>query len=165
MARSTNWFEILETLRVMSQNGKSRFTSSDLVEAVGFKNTPKRTFTSGPRKGETSQGSTAVQIASGWLSKFLKWGYVEVVDTKPSGGPKPSNIYAVTRKGLTCELRSSRQEQLTSMRNQLESLVESVNVYRDLRGTPAEGQAWKDLLKVARDSEEMIKSEEEPGNA
>lgn len=162
MSKSATWFEILEILRVLSENGKRQFTSSSLVEAAGLKDTPKRVFSSGPRKGETSLGSTAVQIASGWLSKFRRWGYVEIVDTKPSSGPKPSNIYALTQKGLSCELRSSRQEQLSTLKTQLETLLESTVAYRDLRGKPAEGQAWKDLLKVIRETEEMVKNQNEP---
>lgn len=183
MANSLKWFQILEKARELSPNGSERFNAEALSNKCGFEKTKPSVIERGPRKGKMGEGSTPKQIASGWLSKFVKWGYVQVVGTTTSDGPRPANVYTVTQAGHACEVRPGLKERLQeaedhlqqaeghigqltedlqALAGNLQSLLEAVQAFRDLRGKPAEGQAWKDLLKTTRELEEGL---EEQGKA
>jgi hypothetical protein len=150
------WFEILKTARDLSRNGASTFTSADLARAAGLEDTMPSAIARGPNMGQMGKGSTAQQIASGWLSKFQKWGYVTVAGKMQTGAPRPAFVYAMTKEGLTCELRQG-------LKARLYKLIEAVNLLREVKGKAAEPSAWKELLKVVDEvtpKEESTQDEE-----
>jgi hypothetical protein len=135
------WFEILKAARALSKNGASSFTSADLARAAELEDTVPSAIARGPRMGEMGKGSTAQQIAAGWLSKFQKWGYVVVSGKIQTGAPRPAFVYSMTKDGLTCELRQG-------LKARLYKLIEAVNLLAEVKGKAAEPSAWKELLKV-----------------
>lgn len=137
-----NWFEILQVARTLSQKGP--FGSSDLALAAGLEDTMPSEIVKGPNAGKMGKGSTAQQIAAGWLSKFTKWGYVLVTGKIQTGGPRPAFVFQVTPAGMTC------QERL-GLKARLKLLVDAVDRLEEVKGKAAEPGVWKDLLKIASD--------------
>jgi hypothetical protein len=135
------WFEILKSARDLSRNGASTFTAADLARAAGLEDTMPSAIERGPNMGQMGKGSTAQQIAAGWLSKFKKWGYVTVADKIQTGAPRPAFVYAMTKDGLNCELRQG-------LKAKLFKLIEAVKLLAEVKGKAAEASAWKELLKV-----------------
>ena len=83
------WVFVLEAARRASHNGEREFSSFDLVPEARLKATKR---------------SEAVQIASGWLSKLARWGYVRRAGTAPHG-KRWVRLYALTRWGKRFELK------------------------------------------------------------
>lgn len=135
MAR--NWIEILEVARIMAPREGDHLTALELGKVAKLQD---------------------AKTAAAWLVKFANWGYVKRIGTEPGLGKKPRTVFTLTSYGLSVKPKASHKERL-------ESLIESVNVYRDLRGKPAEGQAWKDLLKTNREIEEGLQKEDEARNS
>lgn len=80
-----NWFEVLKAARRLSKRGKE-ITAAALAEEAGI------------QRGEKS---TETQIASAWLGKFAKWGYVKRVETPQDKlGGRPVTFYEMTANGL-----------------------------------------------------------------
>jgi hypothetical protein len=123
------WFEILEACRKLAKNGT--FTSADLVAAVRF----------------TSSGkSTPAQIASGWLGKFAKWGYLERGEPMPRQGEvgRPMTPYKMTELGETCTERPGR----------LTRLLKHIRAIEKARGTKDEGPLYAELFTLADEIED-----------
>lgn len=57
-----HWWDVLLAVRRASHDGERKFTASDVAMEAKF---------------EPTEGSDARRIASGWLSKFTRWGYVK----------------------------------------------------------------------------------------
>jgi hypothetical protein len=119
----SDWFKLLELARVLSPKPKDTFTVRNLAKKAGWE-------------------GKDVQIASGWLYKFRKWGYVDVVGTEPSGAVRPLNVYVVTEKGRTCEPRAGRGLQITQ-------LLAAIAAFKKARGTKGEVAALAALYKLA----------------
>lgn len=141
---SKTWFEILKSARILS--AKAPFASSDLAREAGLKDTFPSVITRGDRAGQMGKGSTAEKIASGWLSKFKKWGYVEVVEKVQMGNPKATYAWRVTKEGMDCELKDG-------IRKRFDKLLEASKALRELRGKKSEHEAWKDFLKTLAEVE------------
>jgi hypothetical protein len=77
------WIVVLEAVRRASHGGEREFSSFDLVPEAGFRPTRR---------------SSAVQIASGWLSKLTRWGYVRRKGAEPHG-KRWVRLYALTKWG------------------------------------------------------------------
>lgn len=123
MAKSIDWFGLLELARELSPSLKHTFTAPDLAKQAGW-------------------SGADVQIASGWLYKFRKWGYVDVTGTVAGNSIRPLNVYVVTEKGRTCEPRAGRGLQITQ-------LLAAVNAFKKARGTKGEATALAALYKLA----------------
>lgn len=78
------WFDILLAVRKASLDGQRPITAQDVSREAKIRDTEK---------------SSADQIASAWLGKFLRWGYV-VVDGSAKGDRRWIRTYKVTRWGL-----------------------------------------------------------------
>lgn len=117
------WFEILSALRSKSDGP---FTARWFANAAQIQPGPK---------------SNSEKMAYGWLSKFLKWGYVSRAGTIKVDGRK-TQTYQVTQSGSDCEPREG-------IGSQLERFAEAVFEFGDLRGTDQEGAAWDRVMKVA----------------
>ena len=126
-----DWFKLLELARGLSRNSKDTFTVRDLAAKAGW-------------VGDD------VQIASGWLYKFRKWGYVDVVGTTHGGAVRPLNVYVVTDKGHECKPRAGRERQLRI-------ILEAIAAFRNSRGTKGEPKAMQRMLDVAGEIEEGLK--------
>lgn len=144
------WFEILKAARTISKNGADSFTAADLARAAGLEDTLPSEISRGPRMGQMGKGSTAQQIAAGWLSKFQKWKYVTVSGKLQTGAPRPAFVYSMTPEGLTCELRQG-------LKARLHKLIDAIKLLAEVKGKAAEPSAWKELLKVV---EEVTPKEE-----
>lgn len=159
MSKKTNrqtWFEVLNFARSIS--GKDGFGSADLARAAGFKDTMPSEIVKGPNAGKLGQGSTAQQIAAGWLSKFQKWGYVFVAGKVDTGAPRPAFIYNVTPEGMACTVRPG-------LKARLKMLVKAVDLLEEVKGKAAEAGVWKDLLKVVAEVRPQGEEEEEEEEA
>jgi hypothetical protein len=87
------WFDYLEAVRRVSRRKKRKgedigFTAEDLVEEAEI----------GPTKD-----SSAKQIASGFLSKLTRWGYI-----KRHGKQGALRVYKITRWGLKYKPRKKK---------------------------------------------------------
>lgn len=100
---SKGWFEILEICRAITSKSPS-FTASELSQAAQIEDVPPRPK---PDGSGMTEGSKKEQIASAWLSKFVKWKYA-VVSGKKEGTRRPANTYSLTDLGKTCVLREGR---------------------------------------------------------
>lgn len=75
-----SWFNILEEARVFSELEES-FSLADLVKCLKLK----------------------PYVASAWIGKFIRWGYIERIGSTPNPGHKPCAVYRVTKKGFEAE--------------------------------------------------------------
>lgn len=123
------WFGILEACRSLGKGGRS-FTSADLVGSI-------------PAAGDLS---TKAQIASGWLGKFAKWGYLERGEPIKNEGHagRPMSTYTLTKLGLTCTERPGR----------LTRLLKHIRALKDARGTKQETALYGELFDLAQEVEE-----------
>lgn len=125
MSKNPGWFEILEAAKKLGDD----FTGSSLGAAVGLIGTKE---------------SSPTQIASAWLLKFEKWGYVQRTGTVPSGGPRPSVTWVVTKKGQECRLQESLESRFARLLSAVKGYQESIG-----KGQAGETTAWKKLCKIA----------------
>lgn len=136
MARSTPdtppWFRVLEAARKLSPRDSHHFTAVDLAREAGLEDTEK------------SRGS---QIAAAWLSKFVKWGYVNFVEKINAGGIRPTNSYVVTPDGRACEVTEGCVARLAR-------LVAAVRNFQKVHRTPKAEAALGELFKLADEMEE-----------
>jgi len=126
-----SWFRILESARKLSLNGGRPFTAAELAEAAAIEGTER---------------SQPHHIASGWLSKFVRWGYVLQDGVVPRAeGDKGRWIrqYKMTKYGLTCEPGASGSSAIG-----LKRLVAAARTLEEAYGQKAEALAWREFLKV-----------------
>jgi hypothetical protein len=135
------WFEILKAARTVSKAGEQTFVAADLAKAADLKDTFPSPIEKGPRMGQMGKGSTAQQLAAAWLTKFRKWGYVEVSEKIQTGAPRPTFAWKLTPQGLAVELRDG-------VSTKLAKLVEAARALQTFKGKAGEQSAWKDFIKV-----------------
>lgn len=136
---SKNWFDILGAARLLSAKGP--FSSSDLAKAADLKETFPSLIEKGPKAGTMGKGSTPAKIASGWLSKFKKWGYATVIEKVQTGAPTPTFAWKLTEAGMTAVPRDG-------VRIKFEKIVKAAQYLRELKGKKSEPEAWKAFLKT-----------------
>jgi hypothetical protein len=122
---------VLEAARKLSPRSDRTFTAAQLANEGQIADTEK------------SRGS---QIASAWLSKFVRWGYVNFVEKIDAGGIRPTNTYVVTEVGHECEVTEGCPSKLAS-------LIGAVRAFEKARKTPREEAAYKALLQVTGEIE------------
>lgn len=120
--QSTAWYQLLAIARDL----ESPFPATSLAEAAALAGTEK---------------STASQIATAWLSKFVKWGYAEVVKREQGVSGRTVSFYSLTEKGVTCRLVESREVRL-------DRLIKAVEEFRVSVGTKSQNTKWQALIKV-----------------
>lgn len=135
------WFDILNAARTVSKGGSETFTAANLATAAGLKDTFPSEIKKGPRAGEMGKGSTAQQLAAAWLTKFRKWGYVQVSEKMETGAPRPTFSWKMTPTGLNIEIRDG-------IATKLEKLVEAARAFQAVKGKAGEASAWNDLVEV-----------------
>lgn len=131
-----SWYRILQAACRLCQDGKTEFTSHMLAREAGLH---------GPRAG---------QVASAWLAKFVRWGYVSKrrkAIPLPHGG-RPSNAYLVTEKGRDCAPREGRV-------SQLHRLVGAVREFEGAKTAGRRANAWAALLSVTSEVEASLQSD------
>jgi hypothetical protein len=153
---SKGWFEILEVCRAITSKSPS-FTASDLAQAAQIEDVPPRPK---PDGSGMTEGSKKEQIASAWLSKFVKWKYT-VVSGKKEGLRRPANTYSLTELGKTCVLREGKaaaelgaqapSDPSSPERVKLAALTDLVYDFAAKRGTPAEEAAFQALLLLSEE--------------
>lgn len=127
----SDWFNLLQLARGLSPKQKDTFTVRDLAKKAGWE-------------------GKDMQIASGWLYKFRKWGYVNVVGTEEVGSVRPLNVYVVTPKGHECKPRAGREVQL-------KALLEAIGELRVAMGTKNQAKALQKVFELAVQIEESLK--------
>jgi len=132
------WFKILEAARQLAPREGNPFTASELSEQGDL---------------SSSDQADAPQIAAAWIGKFVKWGYARKIGEKKNPGKKPQSIYTLTDYGLTVSPKISHKDRL-------QQVLEAVSVFQKLRGKPAEGEAWRDLLSTAAQITKSLEDEE-----
>jgi hypothetical protein len=125
------WFQILESARKLSLNGGRPFTAAALAEAAEIQGTER---------------SQPHHLASGWLSKFVRWGYVLQDGTVPreeNAGGRWIRQYRMTKFGLTCEPTGKGQAAVG-----LKKLVAAARSLQEAYGQKSEALAWREFLRV-----------------
>lgn len=117
----TSWFEVLESARVLSSSEKSNFTAADLMRAAHL---------------------SELKLASAWLSKFAKWGYVIKAGVEPGAGKKPFTVYKLSNYGKTVEPKSSHRQRLEQLLAGVDRLTRSL-------GKPEASQAIEELSDLS----------------
>jgi hypothetical protein len=92
MARSNDWYGILEACRRLASRPPNHFTSAQLAREAQI---------------QPTRSSDALHLASAWCSKFKKWGYLVTVDSVPSSG-RSWNVWTVTDEGMRREFPKTR---------------------------------------------------------
>ncbi len=84
------WYNVLLTARGIGikRNRTVAFTSTQLAHALGIESTDERNSSS---------------IASAWLCKFRRWGYVVLAGEAQSTGGRPPKMYILTSWGVRCQ--------------------------------------------------------------
>lgn len=126
-----DWFKLLELARGLSPKPKDTFTVKDLARKAGW-------------------SGDEVRIASGWLYKFRKWGYVDVVGTEQGGAVRPLNVYVVTPKGHECKPRAGREVQL-------KALLQAIGELRAAMGTKNQAKALQKVFDLAVEIDGSLK--------
>lgn len=126
---SVTWFEVLMAAREF----KDPFTKDDLADAAGISAGPK---------------SSPGRIASAWLTKFARWGYVRRVGEIKGAGIRPTYQYKVTEKGAAVKLREG-------VDTQIKRLIETIAAFKEARGTRDEARAYKDLVDLCDETEKL----------
>lgn len=121
------WFRALEAARELSPKDTHHFTAVQLAAQAGIGDTEK------------SRGS---QIASAWLSKFVRWGYVNFVEKIDAGGVRPTNSYVVTKLGRECEVTEGCPSKLAG-------LISAVRAFEKARRTQKEEAAFAAMIRRA----------------
>ena len=119
------WFEMLKAARELAEKDPE-FVALDFVKAA---------------KIERTEGSAASQLATAWLSKLVKWGYLEVVRKQGGAVGRPVNVFAVTKKGRECDLEEG-------LKTKFDRLVAAVHDYKVAQTLPTTAAARKQLFKV-----------------
>lgn len=127
MAKPLSWFEVLESARKLSPDDSRKFTAPELAVVAGIDGTKL---------------STASQIATAWLSKFVKWKYAVVVAKIPGEAGRVVSAYALTDAGRDCEIKAGCE-------THLHRLLDAVRTFQRARGQRTEGAAFTQLIKVA----------------
>jgi len=79
------WYDILKAVRRVSAKTGGAITGAALI---------------GEARIRPTERSRADQIASGWLSKLSRWGYVRRTGThRKEGRGRPAVVYVLTRWG------------------------------------------------------------------
>lgn len=120
------WFRVLEAARTLCRREGDQFTAAQLAAEAQILDTQK------------SRGS---QIASAWLSKLVRWGYVDLVGKIDAGGIRQTNAYVVTKLGQTCEVTEGCPTKLIR-------LIAAVRILEKARRTPKEEAAFGALIKI-----------------
>lgn len=131
MPKSLSWFDVLEAARKLSPDDARNFTAHDLAVAAGIRDTTS---------------STASQIATAWLSKFVRWKYVAVVGKVDGESGRQTSSYRLTDVGRTCEPKEGRN-------SRMERLLEAVRAYQKAKGGKGDAAAYAQLMKVADEVE------------
>lgn len=79
-----HWWDVLEAVRRVSLAGERPFTSMDVAREAGIKATER---------------SSPERIASAWLGKFQRWGYIVQKGTA-EGAKRWIRTYTITKYGL-----------------------------------------------------------------
>src|ERR1041385_4534703 len=125
------WFQILESARKLSLNGGRPFTAAELAEAAAIEGTER---------------SKPHHLASGWLSKFVRWGYVlqdGVVPRAEGDVGRWIRQYRMTKFGLTCEPTGKGSTAIG-----LRKLVAAARALQEAYGQKAEALVWREFLRV-----------------
>lgn len=123
--KAIDWYEILEVCRTLGKNGAS-FTAADLDKKCSF---------------PENKDMKSTQVASGWLSKFATWGYIERSGTLSRQGlaGRPAMTYKMTKDGLACSVQPGK----------LTRLLRFIRLLQSKRGTPDEGRIYRSLFDLA----------------
>lgn len=134
------WFGILEVCRKLGKNG-GIFTAADLDRVCRFKGT---------------EDTRSSQIASGWLGKFARWGYVERGEPDKSrigaAGGRPQTTYTLTDDGEKCEERPGR----------LTRLIRAVRAHQGACAGQQLDRIYASLQELARVCDEVERND--PGD-
>lgn len=135
--RNPTWYGILLACRVICPTGKEPFTAEMLAQEADIKST---------------RATPALQIASAWLAKFVKWNYVsrEEERIKRQGRGRPWTTYLITDKGMTCEQMEGRVSRLSR-------LIASVLAFRAARGTSKESALFAELMRICDEVDPALK--------
>jgi hypothetical protein len=125
-----SWYGILEALRSDFPAGNP-FTASDLAAVAKLRRTER---------------STADKMAYGWISKFLRWGYVRKAASTTGQSGRRVQGYAVTPNGEACKL-------MEGIGSKLDRLVAAVRACQKAHGTRTEAGAFTQLVKVCDEVE------------
>jgi hypothetical protein len=131
------WYGILGACRKLGKDG-CFFTAQNLADAMKF---------------QAADATTPTQMASAWLGKFAKWGYVERGEPDKTqiglSGGRPPSTYRMSDLGNECEERPGR---LTRLLNHIRALGKA-------RGSPQESQLYNDLFPLADRIEKNAENE------
>lgn len=134
MSKPTSWYSILDSARKFSPDERKPFTAPDLARVAGLQDT---------------ESSTASQIATAWLSKFVKWGYVRIIGKVTGESGRQTNAYVISENGRACEQKEGRGSQVAR-------LLAAVRAYQKVRGQGGkpEATAFAQMVKVADEVED-----------
>ncbi len=126
------WFRILESVRKISLDGQRSFTAAELAQEAAL---------------ERVGSATEQQLASGWLSKFVRWGYVVHDGTaKPEGANRWIRKYQITKFGKMCEPTKGGSYTVP-----LNRLIAAAREFEAAYGKKEEALAWRQFLQVLND--------------
>lgn len=134
-SKGPGWFEVLEAARRLSEDGSKRIGASALAADAGIPDTGK---------------STGSQIASGWLSKFVKWGYAVRSGTLEGDGAKWARGYMLTKFGFEVESRASN----------LDKLLDAVRAFKKDRSAKQEAAMIKVFDQIEKEIEDRREKRE-----
>jgi hypothetical protein len=90
---------------------------------------------------EKTDASQSSQIATAWLSKLARWGYLKIVRKQAGAVGRPMNVYVVTKKGRECDLEEG-------IKAKFDRLVAAAVDYKAAHALPTAAAVRKQLFKV-----------------
>lgn len=122
------WHEILCAARRVFPR-KTPFTAAHLAAAANLRDAAK---------------SNKIKMAYGWLSKFLRWGYVERAGTISDPEGREMQAYRMTDVGIDCEIREGRE-------SKIKRHSQAVKDYKKAIGTRSEEASLSALVKLCEE--------------
>src|SRR4029077_3667968 len=140
-----DWFGILEAAR---NSFPDKFTTFKFQELLKFSH---------------------IKIASAWICKFVKWGYVERVGSEDNPGHKPIAVYAFTQVGRdaqnTSALAKSKEEEKKKQEEEKAQKEEELSDLDKLRDAVRAFEGARNVRRASMGKKTNHKALQEEDNA
>lgn len=129
------WFDILQVAKILSKDGES-FSAEQLAESAKIAAGPK---------------SDAKKMAYGWISKFLKWGYIKRTLVLKQEKVRDTQGYTVTKSGFECVVRAGKNDRIQELEDAVDMLLGVIQDFAIKRKTKEGEASFEAMISMAQE--------------